>query len=167
MTLEREGTDGNKTVLYATAGNVTLQGEGTVKGASAVWAAGTSNFVVKGGHYIMQCKDPENGTGYPLIYSKGGSITIEGGVFESYVGDAVSFAGTQYNLLNVYGNSGGKIVVMGGEFKNFNPGNNYSEGVPTSFVASGYKVVKKGTNEVMTAAHDTNGADVWYVVVKE
>ena len=164
-TLEREGTTGNKTVLYATAGDVTIQGDGTVKGASAIWATGTSSFVVKGGHYIMQCTDPDNGTGYPLIYSKGGAITIEGGKFESNVGDDVSFAGDQYNLLNVYGNSGGSIVVKGGEFKNFNPANNYSEGANTSFVAEGYKVINKATGEEMTAAHDFTGADIWYQVV--
>ena len=164
-TLEREGTEGNKTVLYATAGDVTIQGDGIVKGASAVWAAGSSKFVVKGGHYIMTCTDPDNQTGYPLIYSKGGAITIEGGIFESNVGDNVSFAGAQYNLLNVYGNSGGSIVVKGGKFKNFNPGNNYSEGEKTSFVAEGYKVVIKGTTTVATEAYDVNAGEVWYEVV--
>ena len=164
-TLERKGTTGQRTIFYVTGSNqFTLTGEGTVKGTEVVWAAGTSVVNIEGGHYIMNTTDES----FPLIYSKGGTINVKGGKFESVITDNGSFAGTQYNLLNIKDNSGGSIVVTGGEFKNFNPANCYSEGVPTSFVASGYKVVNKATGEKMSEAHDASKeGDIWYEVVKE
>ena len=164
-TLERKGTTGQRTIFFVTGSNqFTLTGEGTVKGTEVVWAAGTSVVNIEGGHYIMNTTDES----FPLIYSKGGTINVKGGKFESVITDNGSFAGTQYNLLNVKDNSGGSIVVTGGEFKNFNPANCYSEGVPTSFVASGYKVVNKATGEKMSEAHDASKeGDIWYEVVKE
>ena len=163
-TLEREGTTGQRTIFYVTGSNeLTLTGEGTVKGTEVVWAAGTSVVNIEGGHYVMNTTDES----FPLIYSKGGTINVKGGKFESVRPDNDSFAVTQYNLLNVKDNCGGSIVVTGGEFKNFNPAYCYSEGDPTSFVAAGYKVINKDTGATVTAAHDVTGADVWYQVVAE
>ena len=165
-TIEREGTEGNKTVLYSTAGNITINGEGTFRGASAIWAAGTSNFIIKGGHFIMTCKDPAEDSGYPLIYSTGGTIIIEDGMFESNVIDNVSFKKPQFNLLNVKDSlEQTQIVVKGGKFKNFNPANNYSEGYDTSFVAEGYTVMVNGVENL--EPYFVELGDVIYEVVKK
>ncbi len=56
--------------------------------------------------------------------------------------------------LNLYDNSGARIVVYGGTFKNFDPSDNQSENPRYNYVAEGYKVVA-----------ETAGEDTWYTVV--
>lgn len=163
--LNGKNIKGVQDVFYLKDGaTLSIAGEGTVSGNEVVWALSGSNAVIEGGSYKMTNKDEA----HALIYSGGGVITIKGGVFESSaLNTTMNATHPQYVLLNVKDGSGGSIVVKGGEFKNFNPANNYSEGANTSFVAAGYKVVIKGTNTVATEAHDVTGADVWYQVVAE
>lgn len=71
-----------------------------------------------------------------LIYCYNGTINISGGTFKN--------GGSPY-LLNCYDanyrNGTAKIIVTGGKFYDFDPGNNSAEGENTSFLAEGYTSV--------------------------
>ena len=70
------------------------------------------------------------------------SVTITGGTFEA----AKEELG-QYWVLNVQNDfyaAHSDIIVKGGQFKNFDPSNNTSEGAGTNFVADGKTVEKSG-----------------------
>ena len=93
------------------------------------------------------------------IYVEKGTAIIEGGFFDIQQKHTGSTLEAQYKtLLNCqdanYNAGRAKIIVKGGTFVNFDPSNN-PEGVGTSFIADGYKVISE---------NQTNG-DVWYTVV--
>ena len=128
------------TPLKFTGGESVLSG-GTVKGASGVSACAVSvgdgaTLTINGGTYSMG--DDENGEGNSCIYSDGGNIVINGGTFSS---DGV-YNGRHW-VLNKKNDTGGKIEVKGGRFKNFDPANPNTDD-DESYLAGGYKSVPDG-----------------------
>lgn len=135
---------GDAIIVY---GNLTLKGEGTVKGNTrAVWARGeNSKITIEGGNYIGASVDAAK---CEVIYASGknAKIEIKGGTFEAkYL--AEGFAAPQYAVLNLYSNgaNGCDIVVYGGTFVGFNPSDNISENPKKDFVAAGYQAVETST----------------------
>lgn len=145
---------GDGIIVY---GNLTIKGNGTVKGSTrAVWARSNTNarVIIEGGNYI--------GSVVPsceVIYASGnGIIDIYGGTFEAMNEDQTSFAAPQFAVLNLHGNgkTGCDINVYGGTFVKFNPSDNISENPEKDFVEEGYYSVAKGENFIVVE----NPADV-------
>lgn len=145
---------GDGIIVY---GNLTIKGNGTVKGSTrAVWARSNTNarVIIEGGNYI--------GSVVPaceVIYASGnGIIDIYGGTFEAMNEDTESFAADQFAVLNLHGNgkTGCDINVYGGTFVKFNPSDNISENPKKDFVEEGYYSVAKGENFIVVE----NPADV-------
>ena len=125
---------------------------------------------------------------YPVdVQDKESAVTIENGVFVGnihavYVESGVAYVnGGKYSVqqkysveskadgfvLNCYDanrvNGTAKILVSGGEFANFNPGDCWAEGEHTNFVAEGYASVTASANPftykvVKATKADTEGA---------
>jgi hypothetical protein len=143
-------TDSGKCVLFYVKGaNLTIKGEGDVKVESgktdiAVWSDKGATVNIESGNFY----GVGNVTGSDLIYAMNGKINVSGGTFKLANMDENSFAEPQYSLLNAYGakvaTAKNYINVTGGKFFKFNPANNVSEGVGTSFVADGYESVADG-----------------------
>lgn len=136
---------------------VTINGEGSVlaatednSSANAVWALDGGKVTINGGYYYVGA---DGNLRNDCIYAKnGGEIIINGGKFEAKVKE-----NDQYWVLNLKDNSNSSITVYGGEFVNFDPANNKSEGEGTNFVAENHYSVK--------GAADANG-NVIYTVYK-
>ena len=145
---------GDGIIVY---GNLTIKGEGTVKGNTrAVWARSNTGarVIIEGGNYIGAVD-----SGCEVIYASGnGVIDIYGGTFEAVNEDIKSFATPQYAVLNLHGNGkdGCDINVYGGTFVKFNPSDNISENPKKNFVEEGYYSVKKDDNFIVVE----NPADV-------
>ena len=138
---------GDGIIVY---GNLTIKGNGTVKGSTrAVWARSNTNarVIIEGGNYI--------GSVVPaceVIYASGnGIIDIYGGRFEAMNEDTESFAADQFAVLNLHGNgnTGCDINVYGGTFVKFDPSNNVSENPKKDFVEKGYYSVEKDGNFIV------------------
>jgi hypothetical protein len=91
----------------------------------------------------------ENGTfngNITAIYVHDGTLEVKGGTFD--IQQLPSPEGDYRFMLNCldanYGNGTAKIIVKGGRFHNFDPGNNLAEGPGTNFLAPGYKSVQDG-----------------------
>lgn len=126
---------------FVVEGNLTIEGEGTVKSTTrAIWTW-KGNTVIKGGKFI--------GTSETIYASAGGKVEIFGGEFEATVLEETSFAAPQYTVLNHQDNNA-SITVYGGSFKNFNPENNFSEGANTNFCAEGCVVTENDDWFVVT-----------------
>ncbi len=145
---------GDGIIVY---GNLTIKGNGTVKGSTrAVWARSKTNarVIIEGGNYI--------GSVVPsceVIYASGnGIIDIYGGRFEAMNADTESFAEDQFAVLNLHenGKDSCDINVYGGTFVKFDPSNNVSENPTKDFVETGYYSVAKGENFIVVE----NPADV-------
>lgn len=125
---------------------------------------------------------------YPVdVQDKESAVTIENGVFVGnihavYVESGVAYVnGGKYSVqqkysveskadgfvLNCYDanrvNGTAKILVSGGEFANFNPGDCWAEGAHTNFIAEGYASVTASANPftykvVKATKADTEGA---------
>ena len=138
----------------ATHGGILLKGkqEMTVTGSTGtlectetaplIWTSTADNVVtIKSGNFIGNSPTAE------LIYCEKGNINITGGVFKN--------GGSPY-LLNCkdanYNAGTAKIIVTGGKFYDFDPGNNTAEGSGTSFLAEGYTTVasQDGNSTVYT-----------------
>lgn len=136
------------TALKVTAGTLTIEGEGLVKGANpnaiaqgsdpyaAVWANG-GNVIINGGTFDEGGVD---GSGNSTIFiNKAGTITINGGEFKN----SASFGG-KYWIFNIQDavKETASIVAKGGKYHNFDPANNVNDGNPenmgTNYVADGY-----------------------------
>lgn len=75
------------------------------------------------------------------VYSFAGDVYIEGGKYSNTNKEKHDY------VINCYNDNYKKtanIIVKGGEFANFNPGDCQAEGEHTSFLASGYKSEKDG-----------------------
>lgn len=136
-----------QTICVFEGGNLTIEGEGTLKGfgagsgSIAVWAYG-GNVTINGGHYT-NVGAGENDH-YDLIYaSNGGHIVINGGTFEGQ---------TPAWLLNILDadRETSSITVYGGTFIGLDPSNSIAEGKNTNFVADGYVVTEN--NGVFTVS---------------
>lgn len=131
---------------------------------------------------------------YPVdVQDKESAVTIENGVFVGnihavYVESGVAYVnGGKYSVqqkysveskadgfvLNCYDanrvNGTAKILVSGGEFANFNPGDCWAEGAHTSFLkescivtkSENYYVVKNGNDGLKAALNDLGYAEVY------
>ena len=130
LTLDLNGKSINRadgTALYVNGdATVTIQGEGSVSGAQAVYV-GAGTVVIKGGNF-------HGYNGGHAVYVQGtGNVEILGGTF------SIDEDGTYDYVLNEYDQTrdATSIVVKGGKFKGFNPGNNGAEGANTDFCAEG------------------------------
>lgn len=90
-----------------------------------------ATLTINGGNYIG---------GGSCVQVREGTLVVNGGYFE------VNNPEKDYRyVLNCtdanYGNGTAQIIIKGGSFLNWNPGNNPAEGAGTSFLAPGYKVV--------------------------
>ena len=134
LTLDLNGKSINRangTALYVNGdATVTIQGEGSVSGAQAVYV-GAGTVVIKGGNF-------HGYNGGHAVYVQGtGNVEILGGTF------SIDEDGTYDYVLNKYDadRETTSIVVKGGKFKNFNPADNGAEGPNTNFCADGLKAV--------------------------
>lgn len=107
------------------------------------------HLVIEGGHY--------NGNIH-AVYVQKGTAEIKGGTFE--VQQKYSAEDPDEYVLNCYDanyiNGTAKIIVSGGTFIGFNPGDCKAEGNGTNFVAPGYASIPNGTA--------ADGRTIWKVV---
>ena len=143
-------------IVVTNGANLTINGDGKVwaatdnaSSANALWIK-HGNVTINGGNYFVGA---DNTSRNDCIYLGASSqkdkaadyvstLVINGGTFEA----AVKELG-QYWVLNVQDQhyaAGSTITVNGGQFKNFDPSNNISEGANTNFVATGKTVEKSG-----------------------
>ena len=152
-------------------GNLTIEGEGTIQGASmAVWARGGNGDAViniKGGTF-KGCQEGLAEGGRAVIYaSSNNTVNIYGGEFKALAADKTSFAASQYPVLNVADNKG-MINVYGGRFHNQNPAAPGTEPAawnaahPYGFVAEGYGATEE--NGVWTVAKAYEITDNVYTI---
>lgn len=154
ISMSAKDTVGDGVFCVTKDGKLTLDdtvGGAVVNGASAgngydmtLWANG-GEIIINGGTYNNLGADGTESDKDPtprsdMIYAgsskgAGGTITINGGYFESE-------AGARRYVLNK-NNTNGTIIVKGGSFKAYNPTNG-DDAVPGPFVAPGYKSVDNG-----------------------
>ena len=116
----------------------------------AVDVQGGGHLVIDGGHY--------NGNIH-AVYVTEGVAEIKGGTFEvqQKYPDAEKADEFVLNCLDEnYKNGTAKIIVTGGTFIGFNPGDCKAEGNGTNFVAPGYASIANGTT--------ADGRTIWKVV---
>ena len=116
----------------------------------AIDVQGGGHLVIEGGHY--------NGNIH-AVYVTEGVAEIKGGTFEvqQKYPDAEKADEFVLNCLDEnYKNGTAKIIVTGGTFIGFNPGDCKAEGDGTNFVASGYASIANGTA--------ADGRTIWKVV---
>ena len=136
-------------------GELTIKGEGTVKGNTmAVWARGNEGAVVNiyGGTY-EGCAEGYAKGGRSVIYASSGNVVnIYGGSVQALAADKTSFANKTegvYAALNVADNNG-MINVYGGSFYKQNPAapgtepSAWNAAHPNGFLAEGCVVETDG-----------------------
>ena len=121
---------------------ITIKGNGTIDAGEGICVeANSANSVINltGSNTIYHTNRP----GGELIYCYSGTINISGGIFKN--------DGESNFILNCYDanykNGTAKIVVTGGKFYDFDPGNNKAEGEGTSYLAEGYITVSEIVTE--------------------
>ena len=133
---------------------LTLKGDGEVIAKAndcyAVDVQDGGHLVIEGGHY--------NGNIH-AVYVLEGVAEIKGGTFEVQQKYPDAEKADEF-VLNCYDanreNGTAKIIVTGGTFIGFNPGDCKAEGNGTNFVASGYASIANGTT--------ADGRTIWKVV---
>lgn len=140
--------------VRGTDSKLTLSGDGDVIAKAndcyAVDVQGGGHLVIDGGHY--------NGNIH-AVYVTEGIAEIKGGTFEvqQKYPDAEKADEFVLNCLDEnYKNGTAKIIVTGGTFIGFNPGDCKAEGNGTNFVAPGYASIANGTA--------ADGRTIWKVV---
>lgn len=140
--------------VRGTDSKLTLSGDGDVIAKAndcyAIDVQGGGHLVIEGGHY--------NGNIH-AVYVTEGVAEIKGGTFEvqQKYPDAEKADEFVLNCLDEnYKNGTAKIIVTGGTFIGFNPGDCKAEGDGTNFVASGYASIANGTT--------ADGRTIWKVV---
>lgn len=124
------------TIIVNPNATLTINGNGTFKaanGGNGFPIISSGKLVINNGTFVSGYD--ENNKANACVYAKGnGQIEIYGGRFETFDGTFV---------LNIKDSDRetASIKAMGGEYVNFNPSNNASEGQGTNFVPEGYKVV--------------------------
>lgn len=144
-----EFLDGNSDsfVFWNRGGELIISGNGKVVSrpaqySMAVWTQGGTTIINDGTYQ-------NSGEGSDLIYASAtGVVTINGGLYEACIKqEGVDGTKNIRSALNVkdadYKKGTAKIEVKGGNFIEFDPSNNLSEGPNTNFVAEGYKVIEK------------------------
>ena len=140
--------------VRGTDSKLTLSGDGDVIAKAndcyAIDVQGGGHLVIEGGHY--------NGNIH-AVYVTEGIAEIKGGTFEvqQKYPDAEKADEFVLNCLDEnYKNGTAKIIVTGGTFIGFNPGDCKAEGNGTNFVAPGYASIANGTA--------ADGRTIWKVV---
>ena len=140
--------------VRGTDSKLTLSGDGDVIAKAndcyAIDVQGGGHLVIEGGHY--------NGNIH-AVYVTEGVAEIKGGTFEvqQKYPDAEKADEFVLNCLDEnYKNGTAKIIVTGGTFIGFNPGDCKAEGDGTNFVAPGYASIPNGTA--------ADGRTIWKVV---
>lgn len=161
-------------VINLNGKTVTGPGTGNSSDDGAFIVGPDANLVINGPGKMMT----EGTYASILVWASGGTVTINGGTFESinpeeiiYIDDIggtiVINGGTfkgkadksgHYAILNIHGtavdNGTGKFIVKGGSFYNWDPSNNTADGPNTNYVAPGYESVKTEID-----------GETWYMVV--
>ena len=133
-------------LLSVRGGSLTLTGNGAVKAKEndvfAVDVQDGGNLVIEGGEYVGNMD---------AVYVFEGTVEIKGGKFSiQQLSENPDPYGYVLNCYDAnYKNGTAKIIVTGGEFVKFNPADCAAEGAHTSFLADGYKSVKKGDSYVV------------------
>ena len=140
--------------VRGTDSKLTLSGDGDVIAKAndcyAIDVQGGGHLVIEGGHY--------NGNIH-AVYVTEGIAEIKGGTFEvqQKYPDAEKADEFVLNCLDENRKNGtAKIIVTGGTFIGFNPGDCKAEGNGTNFVAPGYASIANGTA--------ADGRTIWKVV---
>jgi hypothetical protein len=124
-------------MMFRNKQQVNIGGSGTIDagGRVAIEAYGADCEITLSGTMFGRPTYVTDRSGGELIYCYLGTINITEGIFKN-LGEDKTF------LLNCYDanykNGTAKIVVTGGKFYDFDPGNNTAEGPGTSFLAEGY-----------------------------
>ncbi len=140
--------------VRGTDSKLTLSGDGDVIAKAndcyAIDVQGGGHLVIEGGHY--------NGNIH-AVYVTEGVAEIKGGTFEVQQKYPDAEKADEF-VLNCYDanreNGTAKIIVTGGTFIGFNPGDCKAEGNGTNFVAPGYASIPNGTA--------ADGRTIWKVV---
>ena len=140
--------------VRGTDSKLTLSGDGDVIAKAndcyAIDVQGGGHLVIEGGHY--------NGNIH-AVYVLEGVAEIKGGTFEvqQKYPDAEKADEFELNCYDANRENGtAKIIVTGGTFIGFNPGDCKAEGNGTNFVAPGYASIANGTA--------ADGRTIWKVV---
>lgn len=151
--------------VRGTDSKLTLSGDGEVIAKAndcyAVDVQGGGHLVIEDGHF--------NGNIH-AVYVLEGVAEIKGGTFEVQQKYPDAEKADEF-VLNCYDanrrNGTAKIIVTGGTFIGFNPGDCKAEGDGTNFVASGYASIANGTTadgrtiwKVVPAVEATTGAEL-------
>lgn len=151
--------------VRGTDSKLTLSGDGDVIAKAndcyAIDVQGGGHLVIEGGHY--------NGNIH-AVYVTEGVAEIKGGTFEvqQKYPDAEKADEFVLNCLDENRKNGtAKIIVTGGTFIGFNPGDCKAEGNGTNFVAPGYASIPNGTatdgrtiRKVVPTVEATTGAEL-------
>ena len=142
-------------VAIKTAGNLTINGDGTVDGGNGgnnvtVCALAGGKVTINGGHYTVG--GDANNQANTCIYTQGGDVIINGGYFRS----ECTWHG-RYYVLNQSNSNPGTITVNGGKFENYDPAQG-DDNRGGNFVADGYTTAQ---------TYDVNTGNTIYKVVKE
>lgn len=133
-------TVNNPTIIAKGKQQITITGSGTINanGHVAIESAGKDVIINLGGTAFGKPTYVTDRSGGELIYCYQGTINITNGVFKNN-GEDKGFMINCYDAN--YENGTAKIVITGGKFYDFDPGNNSAEGPGTSFLADGYESV--------------------------
>lgn len=140
--------------VRGTDSKLTLSGDGDVIAKAndcyAIDVQGGGHLVIEGGHYNDNIH---------AVYVTEGVAEIKGGTFEVQQKYPDADKADEF-VLNCYDanrkNGTAKIIVTGGTFIGFNPGDCKAEGNGTNFVAPGYASIPNGTA--------ADGRTIWKVV---
>ena len=180
-----QSVDAEKTLVLSGGQSETLNlGDLSISNKNDIWSDSdwsllsvreNSSLTITSGAYIAKANDC-----YAVDVQDGGHLVIEGGHFNGnihavYVLEGVAeIKGGTFEVqqkypdaekadefvLNCYDanreNGTAKIIVTGGTFIGFNPGDCKAEGAGTNFVASGYASIPDGTT--------ADGRTIWKVV---
>lgn len=149
VTLDLNGKtikNNSNSVALDVYGSLVIDGEGTVDGGEggdnvAVWSRPGGKLTINGGTYTVGAD--ANGSGNSTIYTTGGDVIINGGTFST----AAKYR-DHYWTINKQNGSTGKVEIYGGTFPGFDPANPNTDD-ETTYVADGYKSVKKGDSYVV------------------
>lgn len=126
-------------------GNLTITGNGKLSAIKddtyAVDVQDRANLVIESGEFIGNVHS---------VYVLGGYAEIKGGIYS--VQQVFSAEQPYEFVLNLLDEErrdwSAEIVVTGGTFKGFDPGNNAAEGEGNSFLAEGYASTKESTEDI-------------------
>ena len=136
-------------LLSVRGGSLTIKGAGTLQAKEndcfAVDVMDGGKVVIEDGTYVGNAH---------AVYVFEGSVEIKGGKYSIQQPSGLSSPyGYVLNCYDAnYKNSTAKIIVTGGEFVKFNPGDCAAEGAHTNFLADGYKSTQIGDSYFVTKA---------------